>query len=448
MRALASLSWPIVLTQLFIMLTGTIDAAMAGNYASVDLAGVSLGGMFMWPVFMLLSGLTMALTPIASQLRGARREDEIGHQIRQGLWVCVGTSTLLVLVMVTAGSAYQWVEVDAEAARIASEYLSAAAWGAPAVISYVALRHACEGLGHPRPPMLIAGAIIPVNALLNYGLIYGKFGLPELGGVGCGYATAIVFWLELGLMMGVCRMHFFRRINAFSTFEWPVWRTIRSFLIIGVPIGLTIFVEMAVFSVVGLLIAGFGVAEVAANSIAGNLNWATYVIPAAIGSAASIRVGFHVGAQNLEAARATSAMIIKFALIYAVVVGLLLILARYYLIGIFTEDTVVIEIAATLVIFIAVYQLVDDTNAVAIGALRGYKDTRLPFYFGLVGYWLIAVPVGYALSEEILFPGLAPGVYGYWAALTLGLGIVAGCTTLRLWWISGNPAKIMRLAAT
>ena len=445
-RALLSLGWPIVLTQLFIMLTGSVDSAMAGHYSSVDLAGVSLGGMFFWPAFMLLTGLTMALTPIASQLRGAQKTSEIGHQIRQGLWVCVGTSTLLVLIVANVGILFETMEVDPAAAKVAQDYLIAVSWGVPPIMFYVALRHVCEGLAKPVPPMIIAGLMIPVNLLLNHAFVYGNYGLPELGGVGCGYATAIVFWLELGLMLFVCRAKFFTDIKAFSHFEWPHAKTIKSLIIVGLPIGLSIFVEMAVFSVVGLMIAKFGVASLAANSIAGNINWATYVIPAAIGSAASIRVGFHVGAKNYLAARQTSAMIFKFAIAYAVVVGIALVFARYLLVGIFTTDTEVVAIAVTLLLFIAFYQLVDDANAVTMGALRGYKDTRFPFYFGLVGYWLVGVPLGYALSEDLIFPGLASGVYGYWAALTIGMMLVAVCLCWRLFRVSGDINRIEALA--
>lgn len=448
LKAVLNLGWPIVLTQLFIMLTGSIDAAMAGHYSSTDLAGVSLGGMIMWPVFMLMTGLTMALTPITAQLRGARQEKNVGHQIRQGLWVCCATASILVVTMAFGGNVFVWFELDPGATEIAKAYLAAAAWGAPPVVFYVALRHTFEGLGHPRPPMWIAGSMIPINAFLNYGFIYGQFGLPELGGVGCGYATAIVFWVELVLMLFACRQPFFAQFKVFQNFEGPDFRTIKSILVIGTPIGLTIFLEMAVFSVIGILIARLGVLEVAANSIAGNLNWATYVIPAALGNAASIRVGFHVGARDFYAARATSAAVYKFSIGYALIASAFLVLARYYLIAIFTTDPSVINITATLVLFIAVYQLVDDSNAVTVGALRGYKDTRVPMYFGLVGFWFIATPLGYALSNGIIFPGLAPGVYGYWAAMTLGLSIVAVAMALRLWHISGNHEKILAFAKT
>ncbi len=447
LKAVLQLGWPMVLTQLFIMATGFLDTAMAGHYSSVDLAGVSLGGNILWPFFMLLTGLTMALTPITSQLRGAGRTQDIGHQVRQGLWISLINSSLLVVVLLNASPLYAFVGVDAASAAIAADYLEAVAWGIPPVVLYVALRHVSEGLGQTRPPMIIAASVLPLNAALNYALIYGEFGLPELGGVGCGWATAVVFWVELLMMLFVMRLPYFRETGLLAYFEGPKAKTISSIVKIGTPIGFAVFLEMALFSVIGLLIARIGVNAVAANTIAGNLNWLTFVIPMSIGSAASIRVGFYVGANSLSAARATSATVYKFSLVYALVVSALLVTFRYSLIGIYTNDPAVVEVAATLLLFIAVYQIVDDSQAVTIGALRGYKDTQVPMYIGLVGYWFIALPVGHGLAEELIFPGLAPGVYGYWSGLTLGLSVVAMCVGLRLWHISGNDEKITRMPA-
>ncbi|MBT7333267.1 MAG: MATE family efflux transporter [Gammaproteobacteria bacterium] len=438
LKAVLQLGWPMVLTQLFIMANGFLDTAMAGRYSSTDLAGVSLGGSILWPTFLLLTGLTMALTPIVSQLRGGNQISKVGHQIRQGLWICLATSTLLLVVLLNASPVYAFVGVDASAAKVASEYLAAIAWGVPPLIFYVALRHVSEGLGHPRPPMIIAASVLPLNAVLNYGLIYGEFGLPELGGVGCGWATAIVLWVELLMMMFVMRLPYFRATTFFARFEWPQRKTITSIAKIGGPIGLSIFLEMSLFSVVAILIARIGVDEVAANTIAGNLNWLTFVIPMSIGSAASIRVAFHIGTNSFQQARATAATVYRFSLIYALIISLLLVLFRYTLIGIYTTDPAVVAIAANLLLFIAVYQIVDDSQAVTIGALRGYKDTQVPMYISLVGYWFIALPVGHALAQGILLPGLAPGVYGYWTGLTLGLSIVAVSVGFRLWHISGK----------
>jgi MATE family multidrug resistance protein len=445
LKPIAQLGWPMALTQLFIMATGFLDTVMAGRYSAVDLAGVSLGGNIMWPAFLLLTGTTMALTPITSQLRGAGREREVGHQARQALWICLCTSTLLVLVLLNAGQIYAYTGVDPDAARVAAAYLEAVAWGVPPVVIYIALRHVCEGMGKTRPPMIIAASVLPINAFFNYVLIYGEFGFPELGGVGCGIATAVVFWLELLLMLFVVRMPFFRATDFFANFEGPQLRTIKTIALIGVPIGLFVFLEMAVHSVISFMIARIGVNELAAHSIAGNLNWLTYVIPMSIGSAASIRVGYHIGAGDLRAAKRTGGVAFKLSLVYALTVSLLLVLFRYQLVSIYTTDFSVIGIATTLMLFIAVYQIVDDSQAVVIGVLRGYKDTRVPMMFALVDYWFIALPIGHFLAIGSF--GAPLGLYGYWVGLTVGLAIVATCVGARLLYLSRDEAHVLRLAA-
>lgn len=439
------LGWPMILTQLFIMGTGFVDTVMAGRYSATDLAGVSLAGNVLWPCFMLLTGVTMALSPITSQLRGSGRVADVGRQVRQGLWLCLGSSTVLVSILLNADFLFRLVDIDAEVAAIASAYLVAVSWGIPPIILYVALRHTSEGLGVTRPPMLIAGSVLPLNALLNYAFVYGNWGAPELGGVGCGWATAIVFWVEFLLMMFVVRMRHFRQTNTFATFARPDLAIMRDILKLGVPIGIAIFLEMAMFAVVSFLIAALGVIPMAAHSIAGNLNWLTYVIPMGMGSAAGIRVGFLVGSNDLLAARVTAGAVLKFAVGYALVVSVLLVVLRFSLVQIYTTDIDVIEMAATLLILIAVYQLVDDTQAVMIGSLRGYKDTTMPMVFSLVGYWVLALPLGYVLATGLL-TGHTLGVYGYWLGITAGLAVVAIMVATRLWRMSADPVKILRLA--
>jgi MATE family multidrug resistance protein len=434
-----------ILTQLFIMGTGFVDTVMAGRYSATDLAAVSLAGNVLWPSFMLLTGITMALSPITSQLRGAGKTSEVGYQVRQGLWLCLGSATLLITIMLNAQLLFTRTGIEPEVARIASEYLQAVSWGIPPVILYVALRHTSEGLGVTRPPMLIAGSVLPLNALLNYAFVYGNWGAPELGGVGCGWATAIVFWVELGLMMVVVRMRHFRATGLFSTFDAPNLLVMADILKLGVPIGIAIFLEMAMFAVVTFLIAALGVIPMAAHSIAGNLNWLTYVIPMGMGSAAGIRIGFLVGSNDLLAARITAGAVLKFATVYALLVSVLLVVFRVGLVQIYTTDVQVIEMAATLLILIAVYQLVDDTQAVMIGSLRGYKDTTMPMVFSLVGYWVLALPLGYGLATGV-FTDDALGVYGYWLGITAGLAMVALMVALRLRALSADPDKIRRNA--
>ncbi len=431
-----------VATQLFIMGMGFLDTAMAGRYSSVDLAGVAMGGNLLWPVFMFMTGLTMAITPMVAQLMGAEKAGDAGGLVRQGVWIALTASVATMIIMQNAEPFFYWIGVDEAVTVVATGYLDAASWGMPASMIYVVLRYTSEGLGHTRPPMVIAGAALALNAPLNYVFIYGAFGFPELGGVGCGWATSIVMWFEVLAMLIVVRKPFFRETNFLTRFAGPELRTIVRILKIGLPIALTIFLEMAVYSVIGFLIATLGISALAAHSIAGNLNWMTYVIPMSLGSAAAIRVGFYVGAKRPELARQVAATAFQISLAYALVVSLLVVALRFVLVGIYTEDTAVLAIAAKLLLIIAIYQIVDDTNATMAGALRGYKDTRVPMVFSLVGYWLFALPLGYFLATG----PIALGVYGYWAGMAIGLLVVAICMGVRLWNTSHDMPRVQRLA--
>ncbi len=443
--ALLRLGAPMLATQFCIMGMGFVDTAMAGHYDSVDLAGVTLAGYLLWPVFMLMTGLTMAVTPIVSQMAGAQRVGESGAIVGQGLWVALFASLVTVAVLQNAEPFFAMLSAEPAVVEVAVSYLEAVSWGMPPGMIYIVLRYTSEGLGHTRPPMAIAFYALLLNLPLNYVLIYGTFGFPELGGEGCGWATAAVMWFELLLMTRVTRRHFFRATGFFHQFRRPETATIVRILKIGLPIGVAVFMEMAVYSVMGFLITAFGTSPQAANGIAGNINWMTYVIPMALGSAAGIRVGFHVGAGDREGARRVAMTAVKLSLLYALVVSVILIGLRDLLVGVYTTDPAVIRIAANLMIFIALYQIVDDTMATMEGTLRGYKDTRVPMIFSLVGYWLVGLPVGHILA--LGWFGLpAIGVYGYWTGMTIGMLLVAICLWVRLRRTSRDDALIRRLA--
>ena len=153
----------------------------------------------------------------------------------------------MMLLLHNAAVIYEWTGIEPAIADIASDYLYAISWGVPPIIIYVALRHTLEGLGQTRPPMLIAGSVLPLNGFLNYALVYGEFGFPEMGGVGCGWATAIVFWVQLLLMLLLLPKPYFKATGLFKKFELPILSTCRDILKLGIPIGVAIFLEMALF---------------------------------------------------------------------------------------------------------------------------------------------------------------------------------------------------------
>ncbi|MEZ5561243.1 MAG: MATE family efflux transporter [Pseudomonadales bacterium] len=445
-RTLLRLGGPMMATQMCIMGMGFIDTAMAGHYDAVDLAGVALGGSVLWPVFMLLTGMNMALTPMIAQLDGSGRRGESGALTRQGLWIAAAAALLAILLLGNARLLFDLAGVDAGAAAIAERYLDAVCWGLPASYLYVTLRYMSEGLGKTQPPMLIAVLALPLNALLNWMFIYGHFGAPALGGEGCGWATAAVWWAQLLIMLGVVRLPYFRATGLLDRLDPPTAAQVAAILRLGVPIGLTVFVEMMLFSVINFLVAEFGVVQLAAHSIAGNVNWATYVIPMSLGSAASIRIGYLIGSDDLAGARTVVRTAVTLSVGYALVVSALLIAARRLVAGIYTDDPAVIALAANLMLFIAVYQLLDDTQATMTGALRGFKDTRMPMVYSLLGWWLLALPLGVVLGlGSFGLPRLE--VYGFWIGLTVGLAIVATLIGTRLHRTSSSDLRIRRLAA-
>ena len=444
LNVLLRLSAPMIATQFFIMGMGFVDTAMSGQYSSLDLAGVAMGGVILWPLFMLFAGVLTALTPMVSQHVGGGRRLAVGALIQQGIWVAMIFGVILFLLVRISEPLLILFDVAPEAVSIAMAYLKAASWGCPAVMLYVTLRYACEGLGQTLLPMLIAGTTLPINAGLNYVLIYGLFGAPELGGEGCGWATAITMWFELGVMLLVIRRPWLRNTGLFEPVLKPKLATIKSILQVGLPIGMTMFLEMTVFSLVSLLVGSIGIAAIGANTIGGNLNWFVFVIPMALGSAASIRVGYHVGAKDYALAAKVARLSVLISATYAFLASLVLVLGREVLPRIYTSDPAVLALTAEVLLIVAAYQFFDCTQATMIGALRGYKDTQYPMIISIIGYWLIALPVGTILGWGLM--GWNLGVLGFWIGLGCGVGFVALFAIVRLYRTSRDVDRIARFS--
>ena len=450
LKRLASLGAPIVLAQLFMMAMHVVDTVMAGRYSAADLAGVALAGSVIGPVMILLTGVLGAITPVTAQLFGGGKQAEIGHIARQGLWLGMIAAAATFIVVSYSHLALGLLNASPEMVRVASGYLEAVRWGYPGMCVYIVFRGVCEGMGRTRPAMVIAGSLLGVNALLNYAFIYGAFGAPELGGVGCGVATAIVMWLTAALIVVVVTRRFYASARLFRCGWRGGWRpdlaTFARLARIGIPIGVTVFFEFGVFSLITLLLAEFGANVVAGHTIAMNINGLAFMIPMSLGMAASIRVGHCVGAENFAEARVVGQTALRASFAYAALAGLAIFPLRSLLVGLYTESPDVIAVATNLLIFVAAYQLVDDTQATAIGVQRGYKDTKAPMWLALTGYWVIGLPIGLSCGYGWLgLPEL--GVYGFWIGLAIGLTFVAICVNVRRIRFATDIPRIRRYAA-
>ena len=445
LKALSVLAAPIILTQLSHMGMSAVDAVMAGRVSPVDLAGVALGASFFWPGLLLLSGIVMSVTPTVSQMHGAGQASEAGAVVRQALWIALIGGLLLAVPMQFGEVGYRLVGVDPLAIPVASGYISAMSFGLVPILGYFVFRYLCDGMSWTRPAMVVALSALAVKVPLNYLFVYGGFGVPAMGGVGCGVSGAIVMWGELIAMIAIARYSRVRAVGVLARFSWPdpaiMWRLLK----LGVPIGFALFFEMTVFSVVTLLVGNLGVEAVAAHQIASNVGGVTFMIPLALGMAATIRVGYNIGARDYAGARRSVFVALGASLAFACVAAALLLWFRGGIAGLYTTDAEVVAKAAGLLLIVALYQFVDDTQVTAMGALRGYKDTRAPMLTAAFAYWAIGLPVGAALGFG-LGGVTALGVTGFWVGLVAGLSVAAVMLIWRVWRLSGNVARVRRLA--
>lgn len=442
--SLTRLALPIIATQLSQMGMGVADTIMAGQVSATDLAGVALGGSLFWPAIMVLSGILLAVTPSVSQLHGAGRVAEVGEVVRQALWLALIGALLVFALVSQSEHLFQAIGVDERAIPIAVGYLDAMAFGLVPLAGYFTLRYLCEGMSWTTPAMLIAGSGLLLKIPLNWVFIYGHFGIDPMGGAGCGWSSAIIMFGELLAMLAVVTFSRMRRIGTFAHFSGPNPKEIGRLVRLGLPIAATLFFEVAAFSAVGLMIGRLGVESVAAHQIAGNVNGLTFMIPLALGTAATIRVGYNVGAGDLVRARIAGLVALSSSVLFAAAAAIVLLLGRETIAGLFTSDVAVATLAAELMLFVAIYQFFDDAQATAIGTLRGYKDTRVPMIVTLVVYWGIMIPLGVVLGFGIGVEAL--GVKGFWWGFTLGLGLVAVVVCTRLWWLGHRPERILEFS--
>lgn len=441
LRTLLVLATPIIIAQLAHTAMGFVDTLMAGRVSARDLAAVALGNSIWVPVFLLMTGILMATTPKVAQRFGAGQQAEIGPLVRQALWLALAVGGGAAVLLWNAEIVLQLMNIEPRLIEPAMGYLRAVACGFPAVALYHVLRCFSDGLGHTRSSMVLGLLGLLLNIPANYIFIYGKFGLPAMGGVGCGWATALVMvFMLLGMLWWVKWAPFYQPSLLFSRFDWPQWPVIRRLLAIGVPIGIAVFAEVSIFSVIALLIGSLGVSVVAGHQIALNFTSMVFMIPYSLGMAATVRVGQALGRDDPRQARFAAGVSMAAALGYACLSASLMLLLREQIAQIYTADPTVIALASGLIVYAALFQFSDAIQVTAAGALRGYQDTRMTMLLTLFAYWGIGLPVGYALGLSSLF-GEPSGPSGLWQGLIVGLTCAAIMLAIRL---GGSARKRIR----
>lgn len=436
-RAMLAIGFPIIVHNLALVGMGLTDAVMAGLLGSKTLAAVAVGSSLWAPVFLFSLGILMALSPTVAHLYGAERHGEVGRYARQMAWLSQLIGWLGFLALRHTTPFMQAIHIEPELVPVTDGYLHALAWGMPGICLYQVLRFTSEGIGRTRVMLGVACGALLLNGVLDYVLMYGKLGFPAMGAVGTGYATAVSQWVMF-LVMLVYTWHrsHYKPLQLYHRFEWPDRLLQKELLWLGVPIAVGIFMESTLFSGVGLIMGTLGTDIVAAHQIA--LNYASFVfmVPMSIALAISVRVGHALGRGDRAEARLAGFTGIGLCLCFEVLSALSMALLPREIVGVYTHDAAVTGIAVSLLYMGAVMQLSDGLQVSAMGALRGYKDTRVPMFITVLAYWGVGFPLAWIFGIPL---HLGPQMI--WAGFLAGLTVAAVFLVLRFLRLSRVAAQ-------
>ena len=422
---------PMLGSQLSFMIMSATDTIVAGRAGADQLAGLVIANSFTFPIYMFMAGIIFSVIPIVAQLNGAKKDLEIGQKIRETFWLTLFLGFLLIVIFYFGSELMSLLPIDEKITSISISYLKAISIGMFFYIMYRLLSSYSEGLTLTLPDFFVVFSGALINIPLDIIFVYGYFGVPEMGGVGCGYATSIVSTLMFIAML--CIVLFskpYKKNKLFSKFNGPSIKTSIEVLKLGTPIGFGIFAEMSMYSGAAIILAPLGENIVSGHAVALSIASIVFMLPLAIGLAASTRVGNLLGEKRFTDARYSSFISVSLCFFGALFNMTLLFTLGDKLISLYTTDVLVFSIASHLIIFAAIFQIPDGIGMGSLGALRGYKDTFMTMVFLVISYWVFAIPFGYFLTYYGINEPM--GASGMWVSMIVGLVIFALLITSRL----------------
>lgn len=446
-RALFALAGPTAVAQLAQIGTGVVDTIMAGHYGAEDLAAVAIGYNIWLPVFLFVLGLLIATSVTVAQAFGAGQVQRIRDSLPQALWLALLLGAAAGPICYHAAPLLDLLDLHHSTRAKSLDYLQMLSWGLPASAIFLALRCHFQGLGLAAPYAVTSVTVFCANIPLNYAFMYGNWGAPELGAAGCGLATAVSMWLGLLLMLAHCVSHTgVRRYLPPARPVAPDWRALAGILRLGLPIGLTFFLEIGALSAVGLMIATLGNAAMAAHQIAINLWDVVYMPLASIGSAMATRIGHAIGSGERRAVQVALRTGMAMTSLLAVSASVLLLSVPALLVNLYTHEAGIHSIAERLIRLAALFIVFDSLQIGGGFCLRAFADTRYPFLVSCFSYWALALPLAWWLGPARASDPSA-GAVGVWSALILGICAATVLILLRLRTTLRRPLPAIPAAA-
>lgn len=421
------------------MAMGVVDTIMVGHVSPVALASVAVGNLYYYVSSIFAVGALMALDPIVAQAVGAGDDLGVARGVQRGLVLAALLCIPTIALLIPAPTVLTWVNQPAEVVPLAGVYARICIPGVVGMFAFVVLRQSLQALHLVRPIVITIVIANILNAGLNYLLIYGKFGFPEMGVAGAAWSTTIGR-LSMGpILLALAWKELKPTLVPFRR-EALQARPLLRMAGIGAPIGVAHQLEYSVFGLVGLLMGTMGTSMVAGHQIAINLASVTFMVPLGLSSAAAVVVGNAVGRGDPVGVRHSALAALLVAVGFMGTTALIFLLVPGPLARAYSSDAPVLAVALTLIPLAGVFQIFDGIQVTSIGILRGLGDTRTPMIAAIGGYWLLGLPVSLWLGFT-----LKQGPAGLWWGLVLGLAIVAIFLLFRVRWKVHQPLHRLQI---
>lgn len=417
------LALPIIIGELAQMALHIIDAAMVGAISYKHLAAAALVLNTMNIPFVIGIGMTISVSQMVSMAHGRRDTQQVSHYLFNGFILCAITALLISALLLLGKPILYHLKQDPEVVELAIPFMELMGISIIPMLFFMTLKQFTDGLEFTRTAMLLSLSGMPINILLNWLLIYGNLGFPRLELLGAGWATLITRSLLFLVLAIVILSHkTFWRYVAVRKKQWVLkLQTIRELLHIGIPSSLQIGMEAGAFAVSGIIIGTLGAVSQAAHQIALSCASFTFMVSMGLSQAGSIRVSNAYGRGDWHKIRLIGKSTLLTALFYGLFCAIVFALFRNQLPGFFNQNAEVITLAATLLLYAAIFQISDSTQAIGAGLLRGIKDVKLPTLLVTIAYWVVGIPVGYFFAFH---GGL--GAAGMWLGFIVGLSLASG----------------------
>ena len=433
-RETLALGLPLAGSSLAQMALHVTDVVMMGWYGVVPLAAGVLGASSFFIVFVVGAGLGKAVRPMVAAALARGDEAQVRRDTRMGLWLSIAYGVVVLPLFWWSGPILLALGQAEDVSAIGQDYLRIAGFGMAAALCVTVLQSYLSALGRTQVVLWVTLAAVGLNIAVNWALIFGNWGFPELGAQGAAVATItiqvvslILLGLYAGLLPSLRRFHLFQR---FWRADWPaliqVWR-------LGVPIGLTGLAEGGLFHASALMMGWIGTVELAAHGIALEVAALAFMLHVGLSSAATIRVARFDGRGDREGLRRAAVVALVISLVVGLAAVTLFLAVPKPIIALFLdlekpESAAILAYGAVLLIYAALFQLADAMQVMALGLLRGVQDTKVPLVLATVSYWLIGIPCSYLLAFPLGFGGV-----GLWLGLVVGLVCAAVSLLWRFW---------------